>query len=397
MSDDLYKLDLNSYLCPYCQKWHELSHHSPIRSYDASLMQSLFCVDDKHEYGHRVYRFQLLDTGLNYYIQEDNTTRPEIKGTVENSSICFERGDNNFKLTFKVNYSSKETKGNFLGQPSEITLGFEIGNTRYGSTISKEIFEKIEEECEHVFNSNKLKATVNSNDHSSQELQVQVKENKENVIMTNNNFNVEFGPNADNNIISTLMGVAVKSGDTWRIYDKKERKIIDVGNLQLGNFPIFIIPTTKLDEGDLVKYEGEYYFVEKKEKDGYIQFLSANTGEIKNIMPIKNILGFEIHSKVVTFNGLLDDSNEEMLTVMLAMSGQNGKDNNQMNQLLTLLLLKDKHNADDDMMKLMFMSSMMGNNEAISNNPVMTYLMLKNLTKEKKEKESQNGKEETAE
>lgn len=32
-------------------------------------------------------------------------------------------------------------------------------------------------------------------------------------------------------------------------------------NMQLGNLPIFILPTTKLVAGDLIKDAGEYYFV----------------------------------------------------------------------------------------------------------------------------------------
>ena len=61
--------------------------------------------------------------------------------------------------------------------------------------------------------------------------------------MANNifNMNMEFGPNKDENIASTLMGIAVKNGDSWRIYDKKKKEITDVGDMQLGNLPIFIL------------------------------------------------------------------------------------------------------------------------------------------------------------
>ena len=47
-----------------------------------------------------------------------------------------------------------------------------------------------------------------------------------------------------------------------------------------------------------------------------------------------------------------------------------------MNQLLPLMLFKDKLGGDDDTMKLMLMSSMMGGNMADSNNPLMSYLIL---------------------
>jgi hypothetical protein len=101
------------------------------------------------------------------------------------------------------------------------------------------------------------------------------------------------------------MGVAVKNGDNWRIYDKAKAEITDVGDMQLGNFPIFILPTIKLAEGDLVKYEGEYYFVNKIES-GVIKALCVKTGEVKTLLPIKNLMGFSCYSKLVAINDFID-------------------------------------------------------------------------------------------
>lgn len=189
------------------------------------------------------------------------------------------------------------------------------------------------------------------------------KEIKEDATMKNNTFNMnlEFGPNKDENIASTLMGIAVKNGDNWRIYDKKKKEITDVGDIQLGNLPIFILPTTKLNEGDLIKDNIEYYYVMKVEKES-TQTLCAKTGEMKTIIPIKNVLGFSCYSKVSTLSNLInvgDDLDVEKLALMSAMYGQNGEDNSQMSQLLPLMLFKDKLGGDNDVMKLALMSSMM--------------------------------------
>ena len=185
---------------------------------------------------------------------------------------------------------------------------------------------------------------------------------KEETTMANNffNMNMEFGPNKDENIASTLMGVAVKNGDSWRIYDKKKKEITDVGDMQLGNLPIFILPTTKLSEGDLIKDAGEYYFVMKVDA-GSTQTLCAKTGEMKTVIPIKNVLGFSCYSKVIALSDSINmggDFDVEKLAIMSTMCGQTGQ-NNQMNQLLPLMLFKDKLGGDDDMMKMMLMSSMM--------------------------------------
>ena len=258
---------------------------------------------------------------------------------------------------------------------------------------------------------------------------------KEKTTMANNffNMNMEFGPNKDENIASTLMGVAVKNGDSWRIYDKKTKQITDIGDMQLGNLPIFILPTTKLSEGDLIKDAGEYYFV-MKVAAGSTQTLCAKTGEMKTVIPIKNVLGFSCYSKVIALSDSINmggDFDVEKLAIMSTMCGQPSQNNNQMNQLLPLMLFKDKlgddddmmkmmlmssmmsapaedgdQNAtmnqllplmlfkdklggDDDMMKMMLMSSMMGGNMAGNNNPVMSYLMLDMFMGKKKDEKAQ--------
>lgn len=127
--------------------------------------------------------------------------------------------------------------------------------------------------------------------------------------MANNifNMNMEFGPNKDRNIASTPMGVAVKNNDSWRIYDKKKNEIIDVGDMQLGNLPIFILLTTRLSVGDLIKDSGEYYFVTKVATlNTPTQTLSARTGEMKSVVPIKHILGFSYYSKVIALSDSLN-------------------------------------------------------------------------------------------
>ncbi len=202
--------------------------------------------------------------------------------------------------------------------------------------------------------------------------------------------------------------------------------------MQLGNLPIFILPTTKLSEGDLIKDAGEYYFVMKVDA-GSTQTLCAKTGEMKTVIPIKNVLGFSCYSKVIALSDSINmggDFDVEKLAIMSTMCGQPGQ-NNQMNQLLPLMLFKDKlggdddmmkmmlmysmmsapaedgdQNAtmnqllplmlfkdklggDDDMMKMMLMSSMMGGNMAGNNNPVMSYLMLDMFMGKKKDEKAQ--------
>ena len=125
--------------------------------------------------------------------------------------------------------------------------------------------------------------------------------------MANNifNTNLELSSISDENIASTTMGVAVKNGDSWRIYDKDKKKITEVGDMQIGkSHNCVLLPTTKLKEGNLIKDGSEYCFVKQiATHDSPMQTISVKTDEIKNVTPIKNFLGFECYLRVI----VLDD------------------------------------------------------------------------------------------
>ena len=200
-------------------------------------------------------------------------------------------------------------------------------------------------------------------------------------------INLEFGANNDENIASTVLGVAVKvsdsSGEHWRIYDKDKGQITDLGKLKLGNLPIWILPTTKLEEGDLVKDSGEYYYVQKVQS-GSTQTLCARTGELKEVIPIKNILGISVYSKIVAIGDAFkaDSDIDKVAIVAAACSMNNGE--NQMSQILPMLLLGDSFKgAGDDITKVLLLSGFMGGNVGASDvnsdqmNQMLPLLLLK--------------------
>lgn len=197
-------------------------------------------------------------------------------------------------------------------------------------------------------------------------------------------INMEFGMNTDENIASTFIGVAVKNGKSWRVYDKKKKTLTDIGDMDIGSLPLFIMPSTKLEAGDLIKSDGDYYYVVQV-NDGNVKTLSAATGEMKEIVPVDNILGIRFYSKVVTLaedlisNGE-DDSNTDKLMMAMAMSSMTGDGQDQDSQmLLPLLLLKDKGDSDDKsanhLTKLMLVSSMCSNGR--DQNALLPLLLLK--------------------
>lgn len=437
MNKKLLDLTPKRYLCPFCGEWHDWEDADELGYYDSpSYKAELGCERQLSSINHREMHIYFSD-GYCYYRTIPTCTRGglDIDDKIPIEDIV--ESSKEPRVTFDVPFTAYRTVGRFecsdcngrnsclickLGdennsQHMRITFGFEFDQEDY-EKFSKEAFfarkEKELQEHEQDINckekelqereqdiNRKERAlkeredAVGSKEQVSQRLQV--KENKEDTTMANNifNMNMEFGSNKDENIASTLMGVAVKNGDSWRIYDKKKKEITDVGDMQLGNLPVFILPTTKLSEGDLIKDGGEYYFVTKVATSKTpTQTLSARTGEMKSVVPIKNVLGFSCYSKVITLSDSLnigEDFDVEKLAIMSEMCGQTGENGSQMNQLLPLMLFKDKLSGDDDMIKLLLMSSMMSGNMASSNNPLMGYLMLDSFTGKKDDKTPQTG------
>lgn len=471
MEKELLNLTPKRFLCPYCGKWHEWNGRHELGYYDSSSYKASFECSNApsgcNKGNYRIYFYE----GYLYYSTELMCRRANqaMNGKIPISSIV-EDPDRPI-VTFDVAFTSNSDVGRYecsdcrskeqcncvkLGDEGDkrhmtITFGFEFEQSDYNKHSRFAQLAQKERELQERENAVKGKeqslqereSALRTRELEQQQRQAEQsaqQEIKEDATMANNifNMNMEFGPSKDENIASTLMGVAVKNGDSWRIYDKKKKEITDVGDMQLGNLPIFILPTTKLNEGDLIKDAGEYYFVMKVAK-GSTQTLCAKTGEMKTVIPIKNVLGFSCYSKVIALSDSInmgDDFDVEKLAIMSAMCGQSGEDGGQMNQLLPLMLFKDKLGGDDDMMKMMLMTSMMsapaeggdqnatmnqllplmllkekdggdddmmkmvlmysmmGGNMAGNNNPVMGYLMLDMLMGKKKDEQppQQSGK-----
>lgn len=444
------------FLCPYCGKWHEWNRNHELGYYDSESYQAKFeCSNAPSGCAKGNYRIFFYE-GYCYYSTDCicRNADQSMEGAIPISSII--ESTDKSTVTFEVPFTTRKDVGRYecsdcrykdecicvkLGDEGDnrhmtITFGFEFEQSDYNQ-LKAAILAHKEKKLQPALK--EREDAVVSKEQVSQ--RPQVKENKEDTTMANNifNMNMEFGPNKDENIASTLMGVAVKNGDSWRIYDKKKKEITDVGDMQLGNLPIFILPTTQLSEGDLIKDDGEYYFVTKVATPKTpTQTLSARTGEMKSVVPIKNVLGFSCYSKVIALSdsfNMGDDFDVEKLAIMSAMCGQTGEnggqmnqllplmlfkdnlggnddtmklllmssmmtskeDGDQMNQLLPLMLFKDKLGGDDDTMKLLLMSSMMGGNMAGSNNPLMGYLMLDTFMSKKDDKAPQQTGDGTAE
>ncbi len=202
-------------------------------------------------------------------------------------------------------------------------------------------------------------------------------------------LNLEFGANSDPNLVLTLDGkIAVKRGeDTFAAYAEGDL-METLGELTIeAKGLIFNMPATKeqLAEGDLIKDGNRYLFVKEVTAEG-IKTVAPSSASNQSLVNVKNVLGINFYTKVVSFANLggvgdtgmggfnpmmllalkgeggLGEGDDMLKTMMLmgAMGGQGfpGGANLMGNPMMMMLMLGGK-GGDNDMLKMMALSGMM--------------------------------------
>ena len=100
-------------------------------------------------------------------------------------------------------------------------------------------------------------------------------------------------------------------------------------------------------------------------ENGTTKTICPTTGQIKTIVPTKNIFGISVYSKVVALCDCFSNdehklSNEKLALMSVAFSQPSNGENN-INQLLPLFLLNNKHGKEINNMQMIFMLSAMNN------------------------------------
>lgn len=141
-----------------------------------------------------------------------------------------------------------------------------------------------------------------------------------NMKKANNVFgmNFELGLSKDPNIASTLMGVAVKNPNTknWYTFDAARNTRKNLASFKMGELPIMLLPTKVLAKGDLIKLDGQYYYV-KEVKADCMTLIGAADGIIREMLPEESLIpGMQMYTKVVAFDAksLMDNSTNQSLS-----------------------------------------------------------------------------------
>lgn len=162
------------------------------------------------------------------------------------------------------------------------------------------------------------------------------------------NTNIPFGPYKCS--ISHL-GIAVENADGKMVsYDKNKKEIVDVTPLNFSNQNIvYAIPVAIKDitVGDTILHNGKPVFVTSIE--GGIKVTDVAASENKEILPVKNMFGFDFVVKLFNImDGMVKTASESspfgnMMLPLIMMSEDNSTS---MSDVLTMSILCGNSNFD---------------------------------------------------
>lgn len=202
--------------------------------------------------------------------------------------------------------------------------------------------------------------------------------NKENKNMTGMKF--DFGPVNNNAVRMSMYGMAVMNAvKEWVSYDRKTNQIINVDILNFPNggkyFYKVPAPIKDVKVGDVIVHLGRPVFVNAI-NDGTFTVIDPTNSEVKIVLPVKNLFGYDFLTKVVNvfdcfmtaptenapFGNMLpfmmmnDDTNFDPALMMMAMN-QNNNMNFMNNPMLMMLMFNDNKNVKDIMPYFFFMNN----------------------------------------
>lgn len=188
------------------------------------------------------------------------------------------------------------------------------------------------------------------------------KEKDTNMFDTSNMMNKYFGKVANGMVRMSMNGdMAIKTSNGYKTYDVKTGALTncDAFVFDVGSEFFFIIPTNKVETGDVILAAGKPHCVIKAEANR-IEALRYEDGSIVNIVPERNVMFGRtyFYGKIVSMFGKITGNNgdkgmKNMMKyfIMSEMMGKNGNGNN--NSMLPLMMFMG-NNSMEDMFEGMF-------------------------------------------
>lgn len=301
----------------------------------------------------------------------------DIELFVENETFLFHENDGSFG-SFLLDKIIKEDNKDMTYSTSTNDI---ITSSPFRSSTT------IGDYSSNITNVDNLTTTIESNKMYCNNIECETLKTKKVIIekeedKTMKTFNIEFGACDNGKVHMSMYGIAIKNTNgTWVSYDKVNKDIInvDILNFDAGKF-MYKMPVAIHDVkvGDVVSHNHVPMFVTEVHDDT-LTVVDVYVGEQKNIIPTKNMFGFNFITKIVSlfdmggfgtpsadhpFGNMLpllmmgDEKDfDPMMLLMMNSNGMAGLDMS--NPLIMYMLMKDG-GKDNDMLPLLLM---MGQNK----------------------------------
>ena len=183
----------------------------------------------------------------------------------------------------------------------------------------------------------------------------QKKESNDSMFDASNMMNKYFGKIQNGMVRLSMNGdMAIKTSNGYKTYDVKTGALTNCDSFvfDIGSEFFFIIPTNKVETGDVILAAGKPHCVIKAEANR-IEALRYEDGSIVNIVPERNVFMGKtyFYGKIVSMFGKINGGKGMkgmMMYFMMSemMKGGNGN-NNSMNSMLPMMMLMNGGGMED--------------------------------------------------
>lgn len=201
-------------------------------------------------------------------------------------------------------------------------------------------------------------------------------------------LNVEFGKCGSDYKLS-LYGIAVKNqAGNYVAYDAATNSIMDVDAFNFNSEAfLFKAPVALKDVkvGDVIIHNASPMFVKSVGDNGDIKAVDISSSDIKEILPTKNMFGFNFVTKVINLIGDLSAGatadNPFGNLLMMSMMADGDSD---MNPFMMMTLMNQKKDGNDNPMGDLFsnplmMMAMMGNDDKTSMKDMLPFFLMNQM------------------
>ena len=184
----------------------------------------------------------------------------------------------------------------------------------------------------------------------------QEKESNESMFDSSNFMNKYFGKVAGNMVRLSMTGdMAIKTSNGYKTYDVKTGTLVNCSDFVFadGSDFFFIIPTNKVETGDVILAAGKPHCVIKAEANR-IEALRYEDGSIVNIVPEHHVMFGKtyFYGKIVSMFGQVKGGKGMkgiMKYMMMSemMKGNSGNGNSSMSSMLPMMMLMNGGGMED--------------------------------------------------